>query len=150
MVANQIEFVEFDPQSNGTSKKQKTSDDSGVKLLRGAPVIDLSKDSNPDLPEMLNKPLEIKKRVVEKDSLTEMAKFKQAKVDPERLLSGSETKHWKNRQKPKIFEYKTKKGVAYLREPETEWTYLRNKNNWSESKIKEFHEKKCNKQKSLS
>lgn len=146
MVSKQVEFVDLDPQCNGSSwKMRKIHKNPGVQLLKGAPILNLDKDPNPDLPEMSNKPLEVKKRVVEEDSVSELTKVLSAVVDPEILLEGSETKHWKRRQKPKMFEYKVKKGVAYSREPVTEWTKLRNKNNWTESKIKEFHEKLSNK-----
>lgn len=118
MVSQQVEFVDFE-QRNGASVSE-IEESPGVQLLKGAPVLDLNKDPNPDLPEMSKKPIAVKKRVLEDDSLSEGSKFVAVAVDSETLLSGKETKHWKSRQKSKIFDYKTKNGVGYFREPVTE------------------------------
>ncbi|XP_063708569.1 uncharacterized protein LOC134837156 [Culicoides brevitarsis] len=139
MVSKMVEFV--DVEENVAKKSKKRKNEGGVRLLKGAPIIDLNKDSLPDLPEMLNKPLDVKRRQIEKDSLSETDKIKEATISSDVILSEKTTKHFKNRQKPKVYEYKTKKGVSYLKEPDNEFTALRKKNNWSESKIKETHEK---------
>lgn len=139
LVAKQVEFVNVS-QSNGHSSSKNVTN--GIKLLRGGPVIDVNKDPNPDLPEMADKPMVIRKRMIEKDPTSEKDKILSAIIESDHVLDGSETKHWKSRRKERLFEYKTKNGVCYLREPENEFTKFRNKNNWNESKIKDFVKKK--------
>lgn len=52
-----------------------------------------------------------------------------------------EIKQWKNKPKRKPTEYKSIKGTAHIRESTNEFTKDRNRNNWSETKIKgaKFH-----------
>lgn len=48
----------------------------------------------------------------------------------------NETSTWSKRSKSEIYNFKEKNSQLYLVEPDNEFTKMRKKNNWSESKIK--------------
>lgn len=87
-------------------------------------------------PNIGRRKLEIKRRIV-KDQSHEVDRIKESVVEFVRLQK--ETNSWKERKHKKIFPYRTKKGVNYFVEPETEFTKLRKKNNWTEGKISTTH-----------
>lgn len=138
-IENSVEFVDV------PTKKSKTKE--------GKAIVKLLKDTEPikhykfDVFEsvIINqiKPV-IKIRVIEKNALTEDDKIQMACVNGDDILSRKEVQNWKEK-KPKshkIFSYKEKNNVLYLIEPENEFSKLKKKNNWSESKITGFKKQK--------
>lgn len=142
-IGDSIEFVENAPKST----KERKKDDLGN-------CVCLLKDTDPIkhidfMPESLTNPtvgkkIEIKRRIVEPDGYDDDEKLKMVSVDGEQILKQTETKGWKSKKiKPnKLFNYHEKNSVLYNIEPSNEFTALRKKNNWTESKIANFPWKK--------
>lgn len=143
MIQKQVEFVDITSKSKKSSKTKERSEDF-VQLLTNAPPIDINKDPLPDIANYPTQPLEIKRRKITSEpiELSESEKIKSASISSDIILNHSDTTFWKSRRKSKHFEYKVKNGIGYFREPITEWTKLRNKNNWIETKIKNFKQSK--------
>lgn len=142
-IGDSIEFVEICPKS--TKKRKKDDVGNCVRLLKDtAPIkhIDFMPESltNPTV----GKKLEVKRRIVEPDGYDDDEKLKMVSVDGEQILKQTETKGWKSKKiKPnKLFNYHEKNSVLYYIEPSNEFTALRKKNNWTESKIANFPWKK--------
>lgn len=139
-IEDSIEFVEVAVKKG---KKRKTSDTDGfVRLLKGTdPItqIDFLPESQQVLAFKRPKP-ELKRREIEPDNYDDEEKLKMVTVDGEQILKQTETKGWKSKKvkSNKLFNYQEKNGVSYLIEPKNEFTALRKKNNWSESKIANF------------
>ncbi|KAM7349394.1 uncharacterized protein ACRADG_008377 [Cochliomyia hominivorax] len=126
--------------------KMKTKYKNRVKLLKGdecyvKPYEEFEYESKG--PE--KKP-EIKKRNIDKtgDEVNKENKLKLIAVDGNYILSGEEIKFWANKKqrKEKVFHYKlASTGILHAKEEVNEFTELRQKNKWNESKIKKF--KRC-------
>lgn len=139
-IEDSIEFVEV---STKKSKKRKEGKDQigSVRLLSDTdPITKI--DFVPEVVDgpIQNKKLEVKRRIVEPDEYNDEEKFRMASIDGESILQQTETKNWKPKKiKPnKLFKYREKNAVLYAIEPENEFTALRKKNNWCESKISKF------------
>lgn len=127
IIDNQVEFVEVKP------KKLKEKEVDYLKLLKDSQ--DFVKLEDPGEKQFLKnrKKIKIVKRKVEEDEIPDSQKQKAAVINIDQIQE--ETKSWTSRKKGKLFEYKEKNSVGYLREPTNEFTKMRNKNNWIESKI---------------
>lgn len=79
------------------------------------------------------KKVAIKRRCIEEEP-QEAEKFEVAAIEVDEIEK--EVKHWTKKPRHQPFEYKIVKGTAYLREPVTEFSKARKKNNWTEAKIK--------------
>lgn len=125
LIEDQIEFVE----------KEETFDDAeevnALRLLRGSKqVVKLCDDFIEN-----RKKVPIKRRKIDNDDEPEESeKIKSSAIKREDITE--ETKSWANKSKHKAFEFKSKRGIGYLRDPTNEFTERRNKNAWNESKIK--------------
>lgn len=82
---------------------------------------------------IIQKRVTIKRRKLDEEN-NDKQDLQSVTVDPTKFIS--EINSWDKRSKATVYEYKEKKGISYLREPVTEFTKARNKNNWMESKIK--------------
>lgn len=137
-----IEFVEI---STKKIKKRKIAQDVSssccVRLLSDTdPIISID-----FVPEVNVKPVEgrkpeIKRRIVEPDEYNDEEKLKLASIDSQSILQQTETKNWKPKKvkSNKLFKYRERNSILYSIEPENEFTTLRKKNNWCESKIAKF------------
>lgn len=138
-IEDSIEFVEM---STKKPKKKKSSDvGTGIRLLKGTdPITQIDFVSESLGKEIARKKPEIKRRIVEPDDYDSEEKLKIVCVDGERILNQTETKGWQSKKaKPnKEFNYREKNSVLYFVEPSNEFSALRKKNNWSESKIANF------------
>lgn len=89
------------------------------------------------------KRFELKRRVIDdEEDVNKEEVFKQLAVEGSDILKGLETRNWaeKKPRKDKVFYYKLDENDGILKEvpPENEFTALRLKNNWDESKIAEY------------
>lgn len=139
-IEDSIEFVEV---STKKSKKRKDGQEQigCVRLLSDTDPI-TAIDFVPEVTDgpIAGKKLEVKRRTIEPDEYNDEEKLKMASVDGESILQQIDTKDWKPKKvKPnKLFKYREKNAVLYAIEPENEFTALRKKNNWCESKIAKF------------
>lgn len=145
MIGESVEFVEVDPSKPKKKRKKSTTT---IKLLKDTDPINLEADTVYERIQQV-KP-DIRKRQIEDDDLTSEEKLRAAAVDV-RQVSES-TQSWKHKppRDNKVFKYKEKSAKLYLIEPENEFTKLRKKNNWSETKIHNFKHKYKAKAHSLS
>lgn len=129
LIEGQIEFVEVkDGKKKGTDEKvdrvRLLSDSTEVVKFIDAPLYVETRTKVP-----------IKRRNADKEPETdESVKVKKSAVDPEAVAE--EVKTWNKKAKHDPIEYKTSKGIGYLKDSPNEFTQQRNKNMWSESKIK--------------
>lgn len=137
-IADSVEFVEPAPKKDKKRKQNGAANECCVRLLRDTdPITKI--DVEFDVPSNQNKrtKLELKRRKVEADTYSHEEKIRMAAVDAESILQQTDTKGWKSK-KPKthkLFEYRAKKSVLNFVEPTNEFSDLRKKNNWNESKI---------------
>lgn len=134
LIEDQVEFVET--KVDTAADEDQVVDN--VRLLSGVEEV-VKYLSEPSFIENRQKP-KIKRRNVDQEPETfDSKKVHQAAVSVNAIKE--EAKHWSKKPKHQPFEYKNIKGVAYIREPSNEFTKARNKNNWSEAKIKnaKFH-----------
>ncbi|CAO1415334.1 unnamed protein product [Diamesa serratosioi] len=125
LISGQVEYIEKKPMK---TKKNRSSEDL-VKLLSNSEGF--VKDEMKEV--IIQKRVTIKRRKVDGNS-NEKHDLQSVTVDPANFIN--EISFWDKRNKATVYEYKEKKCIAYLREPITEFTKARNKNNWMESKIK--------------
>ncbi|CAO1403297.1 unnamed protein product [Diamesa tonsa] len=135
LISSQIEYIEEKPIK---SKKNRSYADF-VKLLSNSE--DFVKDEMNEV--IIQKKVTIKRRKLDEDN-NDKQDLQSCTVDPANFLN--EIKFWDQRSKATVYEYKEKKGISYLREPITEFSKARNKNNWMESKIKttKYHNTEMN------
>lgn len=133
LIDEQVEFVEV---------QSVDSDDQvidNVRLLSGTKKV-VKYIDEPTYVENREK-VPIKRRKVDSNEseIKDSAKIEQAAIEPEAIQE--EVKLWNKKPKHQPIEYKNLKGIGYIREPQNEFTKARNKNNWTESKIKtaKFH-----------
>lgn len=148
-IKNTIEFVEVNKKKK-KKKKNKGNQIANEEAVRGIRLlndtyIDYYLDDErlqTDLigPANIKKP-KIKRRIIEPDELGEDEKLKLSLIEGDEILQQTETKVWKPKKirYEKVFIYREKKSILYLQEPQNEFTALRKKNNWNESKIANFH-----------
>lgn len=135
------EFYEVNSKENSTKLKNKFKN--RVKLLRGDECcVKPYEDFEYETIGPKKKP-EIKKRTIDiqEDNENIDDKLKSVAVDGEDILSGVEIKTWakKKERKDKVFHYKeASNGILHVKEEINEFTELRRKNKWNESKIKNF------------
>lgn len=144
-----IEFVEVLTQKKNKDKHKAVEEAvAGVRLLNDTDIIqriDYYLDDERLQTELIvqaaTKKPKIKRRIIEPDGLVEDEKLKLSVIEGVKILQQTETKAWKpKKNRPhKVFYYREKKSVLYLQEPQNEFTALRKKNNWTESKIENFH-----------
>lgn len=151
-IGDSIEFVEMTPKKDKKRKQKDAASTCCVRLLKDTDPItkidaDLDDASNPNK----STKIEIKRRTVEPDIYNFDEKIKMAAVDGEKILKQTDTKGWrlKKSKSQKLFQYREKKSILNLVEPANEFSALRKKNNWNESKIAKFpwkihHRKNCN------
>lgn len=139
-IAESVEFVESDVKKKKKAKKT-TEIAACVRLLKDTePITQINFEPDNDDPPIKRKIVKIKRRIIEPDTYDDSDKLKMVAIDGEHVLKNTETKQWKPKKiKPnKLFNYREKKSVLYLVEPDNEFSALRKKNNWSESKIAHF------------
>lgn len=146
------ECSNLSPEANRDVKeasKRRAAIRSRIKLLSDANcyIEDEEPQSNNNPPEIIpRRKIEVKRRAIEGEcggSKQEKQKiWSQLAVEGTSILNGSETKHWSSRKerKSKIFHYKqdTKDGILMEVPEVNEFTSLRKKNNWDESKIRDY------------
>lgn len=139
LVEQQIEFEEASLR-NGTAKQAiKLPKRKRIKLVRHGEVLKakflVEEETNPNIGR---RQMTIKQRVVEdeEDKVGDKERIAESIIGIEEFQK--EATAWKAKKHKKTFEYKSKKGINYLVEAETEFTKKRKKNNWDESKIKTF------------
>lgn len=129
LIEGQVEFVEVkDKKAKGSDKKvdrvRLLSDSNETVKFIDAPLYVETRTKVP-----------IKRRKAEKEpELDESEKVEQSAVNPEAVAE--EVKKWNKKARHEPLEYKTSKGIGYLKDSPNEFTAQRNKNMWSESKIK--------------
>lgn len=133
-ITKNIEFVEPAPVKR---KLPKQSTKAVVKLLRDTEPIkrfEESVDVDVGFVAKQVKP-KIEKRNIEKDDSSCEEKIRLAVIDPSEFAN--ETSKWRTKRidQNKFYEYRKKNSILYLVEPNNEFSSLRKKNNWSESKI---------------
>lgn len=147
-INDSVEFVDVPVKK---TKKRKNTDNkqSFVRLLNDTdPITIIDFEPQIDVKPSARKKVEVKRRVIEADEYNDEEKLRMASVDGERILEQTETKSWKPKKVKanKMYEYREKNSVLYAVEEENEFTALRKKNNWTESKIAKFpwknHKKK--------
>lgn len=138
-IADSIEFVETVPKKEKKRKQNgNATNECCVRLLKDTdPITKIEVELDVPLESNKRPKLKIKRREVEADVYSHEEKIKMAAIDAERILQQTDTKGWKSK-KPKshkLFEYRAKKSVLNLVEPTNEFSALRKKNEWNESKI---------------
>lgn len=93
------------------------------------------------IPPSKHAKVDVKKRIIEPDQYDEDEKIRLAVVDGKQILERSDTNWWKRRRNmdKKHFQYKEVNSVLHLIEEENEFSAMRRKNNWDESKIGKGH-----------
>jgi hypothetical protein len=127
LIDQQIEFVEVGSES-------QTDDDQvvdNVRLLGGSKEVVKYIHEAPFVEN--RKKVPIKRRRVEEEP-NEVEKCKDASIDKEGVQE--DVKRWDKKTRHQPIEYKNLKGIGYLREHPNEFAKMRNKNNWTEAKIK--------------
>lgn len=131
ILTDQIEFVEVKPRK--VSKKEPKP---VVRLLSDTDPIVLRTDelcTEPITKENRKRPY-IGRRTVELDELSEKEKLEAATATPDHISADARRVERKPNDR-NLYRYKDIQSKLYLIEPDTEFTKLRKKNNWSESKI---------------
>ncbi|XP_031621824.1 uncharacterized protein LOC116339883 [Contarinia nasturtii] len=139
-INDSVEFIET-PTKEIKNEKTTNDDFNCLRLLNDTEpikIIDLMPQH--DIQPNGGKKFEIKRRIIEADEYTDEEKLKMASIGGDSILEQTETKGWKAKKvKPnKMYKYREKNSVLYAVEEENEFTALRKKNNWSESKIGQF------------
>lgn len=130
---NQVEYV-VEKKSKKRKKNEQEDEESidNVRLLSDSEVPVKFYDP-PELPPGNRKKVAIKRRTTEPET-DEAEKIQSAAIDGK--LIATEVKSWSNKVKSPTTDYKIIKGVGYIRDVPNEFTKARNKNSWSENKIK--------------
>ncbi|XP_055709925.1 uncharacterized protein LOC129805772 [Phlebotomus papatasi] len=136
LVAKQTYFVEESPRK----KVSASPNDSGIRLLKDSQVYVKEENISNEQMELPRAPKKKKKPKIS-DELTENEKVQQSAICPDIILNQEDIRHWDTKTKGKIFHYREKKSKLYLQEPENEFTKIRKKNNWDESKIAKYKRK---------
>lgn len=141
-----IEFVECSTKNKDKLKAVEAATE-GVRLFNDTDIIKhIDYFGDELIGQGVAKKPKIKRRIIEPDELREVDKLKLSVIEGEQILQQMETKAWKPKKirAKKVFNYREKKSVFYLQEPENEFTARRRKNNWTECKIANFHKNRKN------
>lgn len=135
LIEDQTEFIETKQSGHIEAETDGVVDN--VRLLSDAKDI-VKYIDEPNFIENRQKP-RIKRRNADQEKIADSEKIQVSALCVEDI--NEEVKNWDKKPKHKAYEYKNIKGVGYLREPTNDFTKARNKNNWSEAKIKnaKFH-----------
>lgn len=142
---------EFCDVSGSIEGSKKTKLKSRVKLLKGDEYYVKSYEEFEYETKGPDKKPEIKRRCIDESTELDMPKddiLKLLAIDGNDILSGKEVKFWavKKERKDKVFHYREgANGIAHAKEVINEFTTLRRKNKWNESKIKDFKRNKTEK-----
>lgn len=131
ILGDQIEFVEV--KHKRIAKKESKP---VVRLLSGTDPIVIREDElcvDTITKEKRKRP-HLGRRTVEGDELSEKEKLQAALVTPADI-SADANRVERQANVRNLYRYKAIQSKLYLIEPDTEFTKLRKKNNWSESKI---------------
>lgn len=129
---NQVEFVD----KNDKKRRKKVDDEMFDSLRLLSDSEETVKFYNaPDFIENRRK-VPIKRRKVAEDQVEEVEEVHASSAAVDSNFIESEVKLWTSKVRHQPVEYKMIKGVAYIREDQNEFTKIRNKNSWSEKKIK--------------
>lgn len=134
LIEDQVEFVSV----NGEQNPDEDEAVDNLRLLSGTEKV-IKFIHEPNFIENRKK-VPIKRRNVDEESEpAESEKVLAVVVSSEDIQE--EVKQWRKKSKRQPTEYKNIKGTAHIRESTNEFTKERNKNNWSEAKIKgaKFH-----------
>lgn len=131
ILADQIEFVEVKPKK--LSKKEPKPI---VRLLSDTDPIVLRGDElcTDTISKKKQKRPHLGRRTVEVDELSEKEKLQAATATPADISADANRVERKANDR-NLYRYKAIQSKLYLIEQDTEFTKLRKKNNWSESKI---------------
>lgn len=138
IIEQKITFVEL---SDPTKRQSDQSSDSyGVRLLRGSASY-LKVDHEDSVAPMPRSKLAdpVRKRMVEPDDRNEKEKVGLSAIEPNAISAS--TKCWTNRPKAVLYEYKANGSMNVIQEPVSEFTHLKRRNNWDESKIAKYRRK---------
>lgn len=138
MIGESIEFIDV---KSPKTAKQKGTTDTIIKLLNDTEPINLESQEYEYSTQKQTKPI-ICRRQIELDNLTDEEKIQTAAITADQLWES--TKAWKypTPKDKNLFKYKEKKSNLYFIEPENEFSQIRKKNNWSETKIVNYKLKK--------
>lgn len=128
LIDAEIEFVPV----KSEIKEEETPVPENIRLLSDCKEY-VKNEPAPEFCENRKK-VPIKRRCMEDSHDIESIKIQKVAVTAEAIQN--EIKSWSIKPKHQVTEYKSIKGIGYIREPSNEFTKLRNKNNWTESKIK--------------
>lgn len=137
LIDSRIVYVEpsdTDDDEQSLKKKKRKKVRGGVRLLSGFDEYINAEDPSYE-PIVQIKPT-IGRKQVEKLELNSNEMLAQCAIDHETIISAKETVHWKRPKHEKVTHFREKNKVLYLVEPPSEFTKIRNKNQWAESKIK--------------
>lgn len=128
ILENQYEFVDIPVTKEKTKFKCKES----VRLFKNAsPIVNITAEMTAKNASAQNRPKPFKRKL--ENDCNHEEKLQASIISIEEITR--ETNLWKKRKSKHLYEYKEINSKHYLREPDTEFTKLRNKNNWSENKI---------------
>lgn len=132
IIDDQVEFVD----KKCKKRKSKAADEEIVDNLR---LLSDSEETvkfftEPELSEKRQKVSIKRRKAADETEVSEDDKIKSSAVDTRSIES--EVKTWSDKVKHPPIDYKLIKGIAYIRETPNEFTKVRNKNSWSENKIK--------------
>ena len=139
ILQSSIEFI--DVQSRVQSPKSlKDDNECSLKLLKGTdPIVIKTDDANQQHVTPSKRKAIEKRKLPNEVEASNDEKIKTSVISQSQIKE--ETKTWNTKSKPnKLFQYKQTalnegKRVAHLIEPTGEFTKLRRKNNWDESKV---------------
>lgn len=140
-IAETIDFIEIDGAKKKTKRKDIVESVPSVRLLKDTDPIkylDVTEGEAADWVKPTDcKRLEVKRKVVEPIQVDEDEMIRMATVDGKDVLAKRDTEAWKKRKgdKKKLFEYRQKQKTLHLIERDNEFSKLRRKNKWDESKI---------------
>lgn len=139
-IADSIQFVDVKKNKQEMEMHQKAG---CVRLLRNMdPITSIGDELQESTNSGKRKTFRVKRRLVEPDEYNFDEKMKLASIDGESILQQLDTKSYPNKIKAnKVFNYREKKSTLHYIEPDNEFSKLRRKNKWNESKIANFTRK---------
>lgn len=130
IIENRVEFVDIREESRNRTDNTVEQ----IKLLDNV-VLNIDWADSGTTKFNNRKRQEIKKRKLPDvdDSKTDSVRIREAVMDLEDV--SKEVSSWKIRPKGTVFEYHEKNGRLFEVEPKTEFSEMRKRNNWNESRI---------------
>ncbi|XP_055690403.1 uncharacterized protein LOC129793911 isoform X2 [Lutzomyia longipalpis] len=135
LVAEKICFTE-----ESTTDKKSPKEDAeggGIKLLRGFSEY-VAEEDVPEVKVERPKPPKRRKNQKNSEEISEEEKIQQSCISPDQILNQDATKGWSTKTKRLPYQYRKKNNKLHLEEPQNDFTELRRKNNWDESKIAKY------------